>query len=273
MAVLTQNYLVAPAVTELQGTLLDAADVSDGIEWLDENGLFASYNCMSFEAAAEFCAPNNKTFDQAAAWQDGFRFAAYGGVSCSAIGLDQADMLSAVEDVFRRGESTAVERALMNTRFQADPFVAPATEGRWLAPVDLTPVGGAVSPQVGVAILEGYASSVYVGAPTLHLPRTVASLLLGTQGAVLEEGEFTTKLGSKIAAGAGYDYPNLGPDGTGAPAGEKWLYATGEVVVRRGPAIVRQVMAHTDNEVYVLAERGYVAAVDCFTAAVRVTLA
>lgn len=267
MVVLTQNFPVAPAVKELEGTLLDAATVSDGIEWLDENGLFESYNCMRFDASADFCGPNSKDFDQAASWQDGFRFAAYGGVSCSAVGLDQAEMLRAVRDVFERGESTAVERALMRTRFAAD------ADGRWAAPVDLTPAGGPVTPGAGVALLEGYAASVYVGGPTLHIPRSIASLLLGTQGAVLDQGEFTTKLGSKIAAGAGYDFPNLGPDGAEATAGEKWLYATGEVVVRRGDPIVRQVMAHTDNEVHVLAERGYVAAVDCFTAAVRVRVA
>lgn len=264
MAVSTVNSLVAPATQELEGTLLDAADVSDGIEWLDENGLFESFNCMRFEANAEFCAPNSKTFDQAAVWQDGFRFAAYGGVSCAAVGLDQAGMQRAVERVFQAGESTAVERAMMETRFVADPG------GRWAAPVDLTPTGGAVAPAVGVALLEGYAGSVYVGAPTIHVPRTIASILLSTQPALLEGGRFVTKLGSKIAAGAGYDFPNLGPTGAEAPVGEKWLYATGEVVVRRGPAIVRQAMATTDNEVYVLAERGYIAAVDCFTAAVRV---
>jgi len=266
MVVLTQNFPVAPAVKQLEGTLLDAADVTDGIEWLDENGLFESYNCMSFEGSAEFCAPNTKDFDQTAGWQDGFRFAAYGGVTCKAVGVDQAAMQRAVEDVFKRGESTAVERAMMSTRFAAD------ANNRWDAPVDLTPASGPVSPQTGVAILEGYAGSVYVGGPTLHLPRSIASILLGTQGAVLDQGEFTTRLGSKIAAGVGYDFPNLGPTGAEAAAGEKWLYATGEVVIRRGPAIVRQAMAHDTNDVYVLGERGYVAAVDCFAAAVRVTL-
>lgn len=269
MTVQTVNSPIAPAIKELEGTLLDAADVRDGIEWVNENGLFESFNCMRFEAAADFCAPNAKTFDQASVWQDGFRFAAYGGVSCSAIGLDRETMEREVQRVFEAGESTAVERALMSTRFRADTEATP----RWGAPVDLTPVAGAVTPQVGVALLEGYAGSVYVGGPTLHLPRSVASLLLGTQGAILEEGEFTTKLGSKIAAGPGYDFPNYGPDGTEPAEGEKWLYATGEVMVLRGPAIVRQVMALTDNEVYVLAERGYIAAVDCFAAAVRVRVA
>lgn len=266
--VTTATYPVAPAVTPLEGTLLDAARVTDDFAWLDGSALFESFNCMRFEQSAEFCAPNTKTFDQGSVWQDGFRFAAYGGVVCKAVGLDQANMEREVERVFNAGESVAVERALMETRFRDDADPA----DRWGAPIDLTPAGGAVDPVVGLGILEGYSPSVYVGAPTLHVPRSIVSII-ATKGGLEKDGRvLRTKLGSKIAAGAGYDYPNYGPTGAAAAAGEKWLYATGEVVVTRGPAIVRQVMAHEDNDVFVLAERGYIAAVDCFTAAVRVTV-
>jgi hypothetical protein len=265
--VLTQNQISAPTVEAIKGTLLDAATVSDGIEWATEEAVFDTYNCMSFEAAAEFCAPSPKTFDQEAGWNDGFRFAAYGGVSCRTVGLDQDEMLRRVEDVFRRGESTAVERAFMENRFRvSDPA------GLWPAPTDITPASGPVSAKAGVALLEGYSGSVYVGAPTIHIPRSTASLLLGDQIVLADGSTIRTRLGSKIAAGVGYDFPNTGPTGAEPAAGEKWLYATGEVVVRRGPAIVRQVMSHNDNEVQVLAERMYIGAADCFAAAVRVTL-
>lgn len=266
MTVTQVSYPVAPTVDRLDGTLLDAAEVSDGINWHDGNDLFESYNCMKFDSDAFFCAPNSKTFTQTAGWTDGIRFAAYGGVTCKAIGLDQETMLREVGKVFEMGESTAVERGLMEQRFRADT----ANPVRWSAPVDITPAAGAVKPAVGVSLLEGYAGSVYVGAPTLHMPRVIASLLLGTEGVVLDGRTLRTKLGSKIAAGAGYDYPNFGPTGVEAAVGEKWLYATGSVVVMRGESIIRQSMNTTNNDVVVLAERGYVAAVDCFTAAVRV---
>lgn len=259
------RYPVAPEITPREGTLLDAASVKDGIEWLDGEGLFESYNCLQFGADAQFCAPSPKNFDQSPVWQDGFRFATYGGIVCSSVGLDQAEMERQVEKVFEAGESTAVERALLETRFRV-------SSGNWAAPTDLTPTAGPVKPVVGVGLLEGYASSVYVGTPTIHMPITVASMLLGVNGVELNESVLRTRLNSKIAAGAGYDFPNYGPDGTQPAAGELWLYATGEVAVQRGNAIVRQVMAHSDNEVFVLAERGYVAAVDCFTAAVRVSV-
>jgi hypothetical protein len=263
------RYPVAPSTTPRKGHLLDAATVNDGIEWLDGADLFDSYNCMKFQAEADFCAPNSKDFDQSAGWVDGFRFAAYGGVLCKSIGLDRTRLQSEVERVFNAGESTAVERALMSTRFVAN--AADATlPGEWAAPVDLTPVAGAVHPRVGVALLEGHAASEYVGIPTLHLPVSIASLLASVAAVEWDGDVLRTKIGSTIAAGGGYDYPNTGPTGAAAAEGEKWLYATGGVVVMRGPAEIREAFAHEDNDVFVLAERGYVAAVDCYTAAVRV---
>lgn len=261
--VTTVSYPVAPPVTPLRGTLLDVASVSEDFAWLDGTDLFDSYNCMKFQADATFCAPNSKTFDQAATWQDGIKFAVYGGVACKAVGLDMAHMESEVKRVFESGESTAVERALMEKR-----FIAGTT---WAAPVDVNP-GGAVAPAVGVALLEGYAASEYVGVPTLHMPRSIASLMARQDALVWEGNVLHTKMGTAVAAGAGYDFPNSGPTGAAAAAGEKWLFATGGVLVGRSDSIVRQVMAHTDNDVFVLAERGYIAAVDCFTAAVRVSV-
>jgi hypothetical protein len=100
----------------------------------------------------------------------------------------------------------------------------------------------------------------------------VASMILGVDGAMFEGDVLTTKFGSKIAAGAGYDYPNLGPTGAAAAVGEKWVYATGGVAISHSKPVIKQVMNHSTNEVLVLAERGYIAAVDCYAAAIRVSL-
>lgn len=257
------SYPVAPAITSFTSSLLDVAAVTDNFAWLDGADLFDSYNCMKFQATANFCAPSVKTFSNVAGWQQGFRFAAYGGVKCSTVGLDMARQESEVRRVFEAGESTAVERAMMATRFKANGTL-------WGAPVDITPAGGAVKPAVGVALLEGFGGDNYVGMPTIHMPRTIGSLLMGVQGAAFDGTVLQTKLGSKIAVGVGYDFPNNGPTGAAAPTGEKWIYATGEVVIGRSDVIVQQVVDPQNNDVYVLAERGYIAAVDCFAAAVRV---
>lgn len=270
----TATYPTAPTVTPLKGTLLDAATVTNDFAWLDGDDLFASYNCMKFQAEADFCAPNTKDFDNEIAWQNGFRFAAYGGVLCKAVGLNQPEALANVRRVFEAGESTAVERALMAQRFIEGPDrdAGAGVDLAWEEPVDITPAGGAVKPAVGLSLLEGFAANEYVGAPTLHVPVTIASLILGVDGAEFEGQTLRTKMGSKIAAGVGYDFPNTGPDGTEASAGEKWLYATGEVVIGRGPLDVRQNVDFSNNDVYMLAERPYIAVVDCFAAAVRVSV-
>lgn len=266
----TATYPIAPAITPLRGGLLNVASVSDDFEWLDGRDLFESFNCLTFQTEADFCAPNAKDLDQGSTWQNGARFAAYGGVVCKAIGLNQDSMLSSVRAAFEAGETVAVERGLMKHRFIEGTA---GSDTLWEAPEDITPTGGPVSVNTGIAMLEGHAGSHYIGVPTLHLPRVVASLAGGEDRIVAEGDALRTKLGSKVAAGGGYDYPNTGPSGTEpTEAGEKWLYVTGEVVVGRSEPVIRQVMDHSTNEVFVLAERGYIVAIDCYAAAVRVAL-
>ena len=202
-----------------------------------------------------------KTFG-ASSFQDAFTFAAYAGQVCKGIGYDQGS-LAEVEATFRANESNAVERALMQQRFVLNGAV-------WPAATDLTPAGGAVEAEVGLAILEGHASWNYAGVPTIHAPRSIGSLLL-TESAIVREGNvFMSKQGSKVASGGGYENPNQSPAGVAAPAGEKWMYASGEVSVYRGPVEAHNQMDRSTNEVFSLVERQYTVAVDCYTAAVRV---
>jgi hypothetical protein len=266
--VTTITYPSAPTLTKRNGTLLDAATVVDsGTSWLSDNeALFESFNCMDFGSSAVWCGPNAKTFSNSPGWSPGFRFAAYGGVTCRSVGFDQSSAESGTRAAFEVGESTAVERALMKTRFVA-------LAGKWAVPTDITPAGGAVSVQAGIGLLEGYAGTKYAGAPTLHLPRVVVPMLNGTNSLSLEGGTLVTQLGSKVAAGAGYDFPNTGPTGAAAAAGERWLYATGEVLILRDDLVVQQELNRSTNDVVVLAERMYFAVVDCFTAAVKVKVA
>jgi hypothetical protein len=273
------TYPAAPTATPLRGTLLHAASVNSdsGYRMVHETEeLFQSYNCMRFDAeTGAWCAPSEtpKTFVNPA-WTHGFRFGVYGGVECKAIGIDFNEMQANARKVFETGESTGVERALMRAAFAEGPD-DPDDAGTplWVAAEDITPTGGAVSANLAVALLEGFMGDLYSGVPTLHLPRTVASLLVGPETVKFEGDLLTTKLGSKIAAGAGYDFPNLGPDGTPAAEGERWVYATGEVYLNRGDLIVREGVDTTNNDVRVLVERPYMAALDCATTvAIRVNL-
>jgi hypothetical protein len=137
---------------------------------------------------------------------------------------------------------------------------------------DLTPAGGAVSHELGLALLEGHASTLYAGVPTIHVPRTVGSLLMSSDAIESQAGKFYSKQGSKVASGAGYEATNLDPDGDPAADGEKWLYATGEVAVVRGQLVAKESLNQITNDDRVLVERPYVAAIDCYKSAVRVTV-
>jgi len=199
-------------------------------------------------------------------WQDGFRFGVYGGVTCKGPGFDMGEAEARTRDAFLAMESVGVERALLKTRFVDGPTWDPA--------VDLTPAGGAVSPAVGLALLEGAAGCNYAGAPIIHASRAAASLLTGNQGSVTREGDrLVTKLGSRVAAGGGYGCPNTGPSGAAPAAGEEWMYASGEIGVARSDLFSQAEIDRSTNDVYVLVERAYVVAVDGYTAAVRVKVA
>jgi hypothetical protein len=206
-----------------------------------------------------------KNFEKSS-WQDGFRFAVYGGITCKGPGFDMGEAETKTRAAFEAMESVGVERALMTTRFVAGTG--------WAAPTDLTPAGGAVTPAVGLALLEGDAACKYAGSPIIHAPRQIVSLLTGLLGTISLSGDsLTTGLGTRVAAGGGYGCPNQGPGGSAPTAGEMWMFASGEVAVQRSDVFVASELDRSTNDVYVLVERAYVAAVDCYTSAVRVKVA
>jgi hypothetical protein len=265
--VTTARYPVAPTTEPLVSRLLDVATVdSRGVELFTDTGLWESYNALTFGSAATICGANNKDLDQSTVWVDGFMMAAYGGVTCKAVGLDMAQQKAQVTRAFTQGASVAVETGLMDVRF-AD---GGATHS-WDAPTDIHP-GGAVAPGLGIALLEAWMARRFVGQPILHLPTVVASLVLGVDGAVMEDNVIRTRLGSRIVNGAGYDEPNTGPTGAAAAAGQRWLYATGPVVIASGAIQPLQTFDQTTNDSIVLAEQVYIVAVEGPVAAIRVTV-
>lgn len=254
-----------PDVTPMPSSLLDHADVVDGVSWQRPTGLGLSFNCMDTNVPTALCpAPTEPKVWGAPGVIDGFEFAVYGGVACKPFGFTEEQGHSEIDRVFRLKESRGIERALMETRFIANGDL-------WDAASDITPASGAVSPKMALAMLEGFAASEYAGVPTVHVPVILGSLLL--DGAIeMQAGKAYSNLGSKIAVGAGYDYSNSGPDGTPAAPGERWAYATGEVMIARGEVDTKVLRNTSTNDIVALAERRYIVAIDCFAVAIRVSL-
>ena len=264
----------APSITPLASTLLDHATVSEGIEYLNERSLFQSYNCLDMAVPTALCPEPTEAKDfQDPYTSEGIRFAVYGGVACKAFDFDEATGLAEINRVFTAKESIGVERAFMDTLFIDGPDDDPGAGValRWEQAEDLTPAGGAVLPEVGLAILEGHASSIYAGVPTLHIPRTIGSLLLTRNAGEMQAGKAYTQSGSKMALGAGYEYPNHGPDGSDPAAGDLWMYASGEIAVARSEVLAKSVLDRSSNETIAIAERIYMGAIDCgYVSAVQV---
>lgn len=246
--------------------LAHATVVENGHFGLRNNeGLWPSYNCLDTLVPTALCPDPTatKTFSTVG-WVPAFDFAVYGAVQCQAIGLDTNDQQAEVARVFGLNEGKGVEQALLLNRFVATDVGAPVS---WDAPVDLTPGVGTITPAAALAIMEGYAASVYAGQPTLHMPRAMASYL--NERIVWRGDKAYTASGSKVAIGGGYDSDQV-------PTGTWDLYATGEVYVERSETLDFHSYvipgdgsgAHglTDNTVISMAERMYRVGVDCFTA-------
>lgn len=276
---IAQNSEIArPKTTPLASSILDHATVVEISSFGLRNnaGLWPSYNCLDTLIPTPACpdpllteAGGFKTF-ASAPWIPAFEFAVYGGVQCSAVGLDVADQKSEIERIFTASEGKGVEFALAANRFVTTDSDAPV---QWDGAVDLGVVAPpANSAAAALAMLEGYAAAHYSGTPTIHMPRAVASLL--NERIVWEGGKAYTRNGSKVAMGGGYD---LGVDVT---VGMWDMYVTGEVYVEKSTMV--RVQSYVlpgdgsgtgsdenglaDNTVVALAERMYRVGVDCFVA-------
>lgn len=206
-----------------------------------------------------------KNDDDGVAIVVGEPFAVYHMQHCRTVGR-YSDAQARARRSLELGEGRAVEMA-MAARLAA-------------AAVDVTPTPGtAVDIVDGLALLERYAGINYGGVPTIHAPRDIA-LMLASRNAVLRLGDhLESVLGSKVAAGAGYE-GDVGPIAT--TAGASWVFATGTVllhqgnIIESGPQIVTTPPAApgggfgSTNEYRALAERPYVGAWECFVAGIQV---
>lgn len=286
--IIKEQPVTRPTPDSLTSSVLDHARAAgnvvadkDNFGLRNEAGLWPSYNCLDTLVSTALCPDPTEDKEFAVApWVPAFGFAVYGAVECNLIGLDRADQVAEIERVFLANEGKGVERALLENRFVArEPDVAGPIQrqGGWEAPTDLSPVGVNIDPKVALAILEGYAATVYAGKPTIHMPRAAATIL-SANGLIKWNGALAfTANGSKVAIGGGYDEDDL------PLTGRLDMFATGEVYIEMSESISIQVPELTGsaastalgldpNTSLSLVERAYRAAVDCFVVKATATL-
>ncbi|MFD4314994.1 cupin [Streptomyces sp. NPDC058548] len=247
----------------------DVDDVHEllGVEWLSLGCCPVNVwrdPCLSDESPGEespgpaekvFCRPTAEHADP---------ITVYSGAECSTMGWTYAEARAHAEAALELGEQEAVEAG-----FWADTLAMTAD--------DLTPDAGPVNIAQGVAALEGCLAEKYGGRGVLHVPAGVAALL-GCCNLVREDpatGGLRTLAGNCAVIGAGYSAMNTGPGNLPAEPGTAWLYITGPVVIRRGPAETvptrpAQSVNTRNNDRRVLVERTYVVATTCVVCAIQV---
>jgi hypothetical protein len=208
-------------------------------------------------------------------------FTVYAEFDCSPVGLENA--VTIAQTALAQAESYQVERAFWTGSAGGRQIVFPHlahsspaitdTDGVLLQPnVPVTGSGGPYSPATGLGVLEGLLAGCYGGVGVIHVPlRALATL--AKDNVVMRDGNQLRSVGGSLVAGGG-GYPGSGPDGAPAAAGEAWIFATGAVMMYRGPIHVppalNEQFDRAKNTYRLIAYRTVIVAWDCCQYAVRV---
>lgn len=156
-----------------------------------------------------------------------------------------------------------------------NPSLAFGNEECDIAPIDLTPMAGAVNPVAAIATLEDVMADTFPNGGLVHVPYGLAAYLENFRLMEREGNRMYTPTGNGYVLGAGY--PGSGPANVAADPGETWIFATGPVAVWRSdlyqtPTDLRESVNRSINDVTVYAERYYAVGYSCAVLAINVTL-
>lgn len=197
-------------------------------------------------------------------------FIIYGHATCAPIGRWDEATSRAREHLISREEGR-VEQAFWTGDLGNVPTLRGATE---VTPLLAT---GSIKDRIegAVAALENWLADTYGSLGVIHMTRELAMLGLGNME--VKGNRITTRLGSPVAAGAGYD--GSGPAAQAPTATSQWIYATPAMFGYRSeiflPSARRgDLLDRGHNILYAVAERSYLLGFDpCGHAAVKINLA
>jgi len=199
-------------------------------------------------------------------------FIIYGHFSCSPVGYSVARAQElAITHLIAR-EEARVEQAFWTGDLGNDPHLADDTE-------TVTIGAAAVSVEQGLGALEEFNAKSYGAVGVIHMTRGTALAALGESllETVGNSTRLQTKLGTPVAAGAGY--PGTGPTGGAPVAGKPWLYISPAIFGYRSEimdssSVPGDLFDRSNNELLAIAERRYLLGYDgCGVGAVQVDLA
>lgn len=183
---------------------------------------------------------------------------------CGKLGTSVAETEARVRRRLQLKEQWAVERAFWGGTADLPGYL------QALGAVELP---DAATVTAGLAALEQAIADDY-GLPGLVHVRPLAVAYLADAGLLRYDGTtLKTYRGNVVVVGDGYG--GQGPGGEAVASGSEWMFATGRVVVWRDDVFVppiNQTFSRSNNQQQALALRTYMLGVECFAAAVNVTL-
>lgn len=204
-------------------------------------------------------------------------FTVYSWLDCGPVGVWDDDTGTRfgrrATDLLLRGEGRAVEREFWTGANGVNPHLAattPVSDGDCQTQTAAqTVVTGTASIAAAIGELEDALDECCGGPGVIHLPMRVVAPGFDQYQFVKVAGKLFTQAGTPVVASGAY--PGTSPAGAVPTGFTSWVYGTGPVVVRRGPARVTRPAESLDralNREVVIAERTYVAAFDsCLFAA------
>jgi hypothetical protein len=217
------------------------------------------------------CEPGTtKVFDGAYNVVTGDPFVVMATAVCAPVGLGEDRANRLVVDRLKAGEQAAVEDIFSRGTFGQAPSLANNASA-----TTLTAAANVVN---ALGALESWLYARYGPAGTLHIPAVAAAEVMAVTGVRYDtaSGIWLTAMGTKVSFG---NYSGLTAAGAAPAAGHTTFYITGQVTIWRDSdsdifvAPYGQVLNRSTNQAYMLAERNYVLAFDCFVAAIDVDLA
>ena len=257
-----RTYVQPPTLTPAEGGIFQAAEVVDvsghelmGVAY-DSEG---TYNLETVDADLATC------ITAALAEPEGFSlvesedpFEVNAAVKCFASGGSEQEYLDEAERRITASSQREVEQWLWEVIFPAKA-------------VDITPGGTAVKAKLGLGLLQEYAGKVYNFVPTLHFGKLTGTFLASADLVKFDEDEAAVQGGAQAVNGAGY-FSKAGPGGVAAGPGEAWLYMTGQIVLRQSEISTYVATEHEKNQRVAYGLRTYLATIDGFVAAIKITL-
>lgn len=212
----------------------------------------------------------SKTFSPIDTPVTGTAFTVITSYTCGSIGYSFAEAEQRVRTRMALREQRAIEKRVWQGQLGGGSVLG-NINGLFRGATNL---GTAGCPTVGLQMLEQALADNAVVGGLIHARPGMSSHLTNKYAIYEGPGRIKrTVLGTPYSFGAGYD--GSGPAGEAATTGTEWMYASGRVAIWQDPEVnvppVAQTFDRTNNQVKVLAERGYVVTVECGVWAVNVT--